>query len=361
VENTNNFQDNETRMTLFDIEGNTLFEAEVLKAEVSEKDLDTILDTDVSILQTQEKNNKPQHLKINTLLIGKYRILKLLGQGGLGMAYLAEEINSRNKVVIKEFFPKNFVTRGDNDQVSLKKDATAQELKTYNKMKEVFEEEARNLVIVNRTQHKNVVGFFALEKDVNNTVYFLMPYAEGEELEEYLNRLEKNGEKLNQKEILSIILPVLNGLIHIHSFNIYHKDIKPANIYIRKDDEPMLIDFGASVTSAHLLTPSYAPIEQVNKLDKKYGPYTDIYAVGVMVYKMITNTMPPKSKDRADAISKGESDPYQPLIENSEIKKKFDKHFLKAIDHALELGYENRPQTAQEFKEELSGDLSGKK
>ncbi|MCH9740718.1 MAG: SUMF1/EgtB/PvdO family nonheme iron enzyme [Epsilonproteobacteria bacterium] len=253
------------------------------------------------------------------------------------------------------------VKREYDNTVSLGDNTTIQKIKSYEKMKKVFEEEAQNIVTINAVPHKNVAGFVSLERDVNNTIYYLMPYSEGEELGEYLNRLKEEGVELNQKDILALIEPILNGLEHIHHYRVYHKDIKPANIYIRQDDEPMLIDFGASVVSAHLLTPSYAPIEQVKRVASEYGPYTDIYAVGVMMHEMVTGAKPPKSKERAEAIARGERDPYQPLIKDSELGKSFEPHFLKGIDHALALAYTDRPQTAKLFREELRGDLKRKK
>lgn len=355
----NSFKENETQLTMFDEEGNTLFDAEVF-----DKDLDsTVFDENIDEPSVvEESENNVSHLGIGSILIAKYTIKKILGQGGLGIAYLAEETGSNNQVVIKEFFPKQIVKRTEDSNVSVQDNATEQQLKSYNRMKDVFEEEAKNLVKVNRSaQHKNVAGFIALENNVNNTVYFIMPYTEGEDLTDYLEQLESEGKKLSQDEILELAKAVLDGLSHIHQYDVYHKDIKPSNIYIKSDGTPMLIDFGASVTSAHLLTPSYAPIEQVNKMQSEYGPYTDIYAVGVMLYEMLLGNKPPKAKERAEAVARGEIDPYKPLSKNRELTKKFDAHFLKAIDHSLKLAYRDRPQTAKVFKEELTGDLQRKK
>lgn len=344
--------DHETLMTLFDEEGNTVFEDEV----VDNQDMNTVFSDDEELILNEEAS---KHLEIGSTFVSKYKIKKVLGQGGLGIAYLAEEKSSHNQVVIKEFFPKKIVKRVDDSQVSLADNATENELKNYESMKQVFEEESRNLVTVNRTQHKNVVGFSFAEKNVNNTYYFAMPYSEGEELLTKLNRQKEDNKKLSQKEIMEIIQPVLKGLSHIHKYGIFHKDIKPANIFMRKDDEPMLIDFGGSVTSANLLTRAYAPIEQVNKQLKDYGPYTDIYATAVMMYEMVTGKLPPRSQDRAEAIAKGQADPYVSLA-NQNIKG-FEKHFLKAIDHGLKYAYIDRPETAKLFLEELRGDLKRKR
>jgi len=238
------------------------------------------------------------YLEVGTLFVGKYVIKKVLGRGALGIAYIAEEVGSKNLVVIKEFFPKGVAQRKADSTVALSEEATQKELQSYENMKKLFEEEAQNIVRINQVPHKNIAGFISLERDVNNTIYYLMPYSEGEEMGDYLKRVKEEGKVLSQKEIMELIEPILDGLSHIHKYGVYHKDIKPANIYIRKDDEPMLIDFGASVTSAHLLTPAYAPIEQVNRNISEYGAYTDLYALGVMMYEMVMGYKPPKSKLR---------------------------------------------------------------
>ena len=347
------FQENQTHLTLFDDEGGTLFD-DALGADGED------FFEEEELFVEEDRAQKP-YLEVGTRFVRKYIIKRFLGQGALGIAYVAEEIGSKNQVVIKEFFPKGMAKRKGDSTVALSEEATLKELQSYEKMKKLFEEEAQNIVTINQVPHKNVAGFVSLEQNVNNTIYYLMPYSEGEEMGDYLKRLKAEGKSLSQKEIMALIEPVLNGLSHIHHYGVYHKDIKPANIYIRKDDEPMLIDFGASVTSAHLLTPAYAPIEQVNRNVSEYGAYTDLYAVGVMMYEMVCGHKPPKSKLRAEVISRGERDPYVPLLESREYSKSFDKHFLGAIDHVLKLAYAERPQTAKIFKEELRGDLARKR
>ena len=346
------FIENQTQITMFDSDGESIFEAEVFEEY-------TDFESEEFVVDDVKKTTLP--LQQGSTFVRKYTIQKFLGQGALGIAYLAEEEGSFNKVVIKEFFPKGVVYREEDGTVAIEDETHLQKVKSYEKMKKVFEEEAQNIVTINTVPHKNIAGFVSLERDVNNTVYYLMPYSKGEELGVYLKRLEQEGKTLTQQEIMALIEPILNGLTHIHAYGVYHKDIKPANIYIREGNEPLLIDFGASVTSAHLLTPTYAPIEQVKRIVSEYGDYTDIYAVAVMMYEMVIGHKPPKSQERAEAIARGERDPYSPLITNRNLKKDFEKHFLEAIDHALELAYTARPQTAKLFKEELKGDLKRKK
>ncbi len=338
------FESNQTHMTLFSDSGETIFEEEIIEN-----------------FQKIEYEEVSPYLELGSTFIRKYTIEKFLGEGALGIAYVAQEEGSGNRVVIKEFFPKGIVKRNPDCTVTLEEGVTEHELQSYEKMKRVFEEEAQNIVTINTIPHKNVVGFVSLEREINNTIYYLMPYVEGEELGVYLERLKKEGHIFSQKEICNLVEPILDGLSHIHHYGVYHKDIKPANIYMRKDDEPMLIDFGASVTSAHLMTPSYAPVEQIKRLSSEIGPYTDLYALGVMVYELILGKKPPSSKLRAEVIGRGDRDPYTPLVSNRILRERFERHFLKAIDHALAFSYCDRPQSAKVFKEELRGEVARKK
>ena len=343
--------EDKTSMTMFDSDGKSMDHSIENNQDNGQK-TDNPLRKNLSV--------KNQFLEIGSLFVSKYIIKKNLGQGSFGITYLAVEEGSGNKVVIKEFFPRNLVSRNsETTKECTLISSTENSLNLYAKMKEIFEEEARILVKVNQKQHKNIVGFVSLERNINNTIYFLMNYSEGDDLKNWL----KENKNLKQKDILKIIIPVLNGLEHIHKYGIYHKDIKPENIYLRENDEPMLIDFGASVTSAHFLTKSYAPIEQVNRLTKIYGPYTDLYSVGVILYTMVTNgDMPPTAEERSEAISKGERDPYQKLInKKNELSLKYDDYFLITIDTSLMLSYQNRYQSSQDFKYQLSGNAKRKK
>jgi serine/threonine protein kinase len=278
------------------------------------------------------------------------------------MIYLLEANDASKKLlVVKEFFPKGFVIRGENDEVIIKPSLSKQELKSFYFMKEIFIGEAQNLVKVTSKSHSNIVTFFALEENKNNTTYFIMNYEEGISLKEYLaQRKEEKKEKLSNSEIFKIAIPLLSGLEQIHKVDVYHQDIKPENILIREDGSPILLDFGASVilydkeTKKYFnaATPRYAAIEQINVDNPpKIDQTSDIYAMGVLLYKLITDTFPPKSKERLDAIVKGKKDPYV-LLTNQKLNG-YDSHLLKAVDKALQISQEDRFQSAQQFIDAL--------
>jgi len=310
--------------------------------------------------KNNNENYKP--LKVGSLFLDKYTILKVLGSGNFGMIYLLEANDASKKLlVVKEFFPKGFVTRGNNDEVVIKPTLSQRELKSFEFMKEIFIGEAKNLVKVTGKSHSNIVTFFSLEENKNNTTYFIMNYESGISFKEYLEkRKEEKKGKLNNNEIYKIAIPLLSGLEQIHKVGVYHQDIKLDNILIREDGSPILLDFGASVilydeeTKKYFnaATPRYAAIEQIN-VDQppKINQTSDIYAVGVLLYKLITDTFPPKSKERLDAIVKGKKDPYVPL--GNKKSNGYDTHLLKAVDKALQISQDDRFQSAQAFIDAL--------
>ena len=317
-----------------------------------------IEDTD----QTKEDENY-RPLKVGSIFLGKYTIIKVLGSGNFGIIYLLEANDASKKLLVaKEFFPKGFVTRGDNDEVILKPSLTQKELKSYQFMNEIFIGEAKNLVKVTEKSHPNIVTFFALEENKNNTIYFIMNYEEGISLKEYLYKRKKEDQgKLTNREIYNLALPLLDGLKQIHEVGVYHQDIKLENILIREGGAPILLDFGASVILYdeeskkyfNAATPRYAAIEQIN-VDQppKINETTDIYAMGVLLHKLITDAFPPKSKIRLDAIKKGQKDPYIPLGNNKKLKN-YDRQLLNAVDKALQIPQDDRFQNAQEFIDAL--------
>jgi len=313
-----------------------------------------------SFIQKDNEDYRP--LKVGSIFLNKYIIREVLGSGNFGMIYLLEANDASKKLLVaKEFFPKGFVTRGEHDEVVIKPTLSERERKNLAFMKEIFIGEAKNLVKATETSHPNIVTFFALEEDKNNTTYFIMDYESGISLKEYVEKREAEGQRsFTNQEIYNIAIPLLDGLEHIHKVGVYHQDIKLDNILIKEDGSPVLLDFGASVilydeeTKRYFnaATPRYAAIEQIN-VDQppKINQTTDIYAFGVLLYKLITDTFPPKSKERIDAINKGEKDPYIPL-ENQKLPG-YDKHLLKAVDKALQLSQDDRFQSAQAFIDAL--------
>lgn len=309
----------------------------------------------------EDNSDSTKALDEGTIFLNKYRILKVLGEGSFSLIYLLEAKDASKKLLVaKEFFPKGFVTRNQNNEVILKTSLSEKEIENYHFMKEIFIGEAQNLVKVSKRTHPNVLNFFALEENVNNTMYLITDYEEGMTLKDYIKERKREYKgKLTNQEITGIATGLLNGLGHIHKVDVYHQDIKLENILIRQDQYPLLLDFGASIILYdkkqkkyfNATTPRYAAPEQVElsqppKIDQR----TDIYELGVLLYKLITDEFPPKASERLKAVEK-HKDSYVPL----EIQKPYgyDINVLKAVDRALELEPNNRFQNVEDFKKAI--------
>ena len=294
-----------------------------------------------------------QHsLKMGAVL-NNYRIIKILGEGGFGITYLAVDIQLGLEVVIKEYFPNEFAMRSSDSTITAKSKSVGD----YSKGMQRFKEEAKTLAKFNHPSIVKILGYF----QANNTAYFVMEYEEGIDLSQYL---KQQTPPLPQEEILSIIMPILEGLKEVHAYDYLHRDIKPGNILLRNNKSPVLIDFGASkllvgevsksVTS--MLTEGYAPLEQYSTDIKQQGAFTDIYAIAAVIYRMLTGKVPPSAQTRSYQLLQDDNDPLQ-LLTSLNLEG-YDQNFLKAVDRALSMKAKERPQRIQEFQKDIVGEIS---
>ena len=241
------------------------------------------------------------NLKENTeLQNGKYRIIRVLGQGGFGITYLAENVFFNKIVAIKEFFPKSFCGRDNTSHLTL---GTANNAETVEKLLNRFMKEAKNIA---KLDHPGIVKIQDIFKE-NNTAYYVMDYIEGENLNEIVKR---NG-PLSEEKAVEYIKKVGEALSYIHSKNMTHFDVKPANIMIRRsDDTPILIDFGlskqydnsgdATSTMLNAVSQGYSPIELYNPGSlTEFSPQTDIYSLAATLLFLLTGKTPPSASDIA--------------------------------------------------------------
>lgn len=230
-----------------------------------------------------------QHLKPNTTLQGgKYRIEQVLGQGGFGITYLAIQVSTDRKVAIKELFLNGVNERsGHSIQVS-----NSVNNPLFEKQKEKFKKEAKRIMSLDNEHIVKVYDLF----EENNTDYYVMDYLEGESL---ASKMKREGHPLTESEVMDILPQLLDALSEIHKYQIWHLDIKPANIMLI-DKNVVLIDFGASkqitpsemTSTALYFTPGYAPAEQTGMLFNQFGPWTDLYAVGATIFNLLTGKSP---------------------------------------------------------------------
>jgi TPR repeat protein/tRNA A-37 threonylcarbamoyl transferase component Bud32 len=274
-----------------------------------------------------------------------YEIREILGQGGFGITYLADDKNLDHEVAIKEYMPSDLTIRkADNSLQPISSDHDER----FRWGLSSFIDEARTL---GQFRHPNIVRVRNVF-EFNNTAYMVMDYELGETLQDILNRRKILGEE----DILTVMFPIIDGMKMIHAHGFIHRDIKPANIFIRVDGDPVLLDFGSarqalgeshgSITS--IFSKGYAPIEQYNSKEDLQGPWTDIYALGATMYRAISGIPPCDAIDRSSAISITSQDTYVSALEIGE--GRYSRALLKTIDYAMGFTREDRPQSITEWQ-----------
>jgi TPR repeat protein/serine/threonine protein kinase len=292
--------------------------------------------------------------------IQQYQIEQVLGYGGFGIVYKARHIHLDEPVAIKEYLPQEIATR-DNATVLPLSAASGGD---YKEGLARFMDEAKQLVKF--SSHPNIVlcrDYF----ETNGTAYLVMQFEDGMSLSELLQRREQSGSALSEAQVLNIILPLLDGLAEIHRQNVLHRDIKPGNIFIRYEDEqPVLIDFGAAKQdfSQHSksmapYTMGYAALEQV-EAEGNLGPWTDIYAIGAVMWRMLFGELPLAVTSRVSGVARGQGDPLGTALEKG--SGDYSDILLAAVDKAMQLDESNRYQAVSEMVADLKKSLhSGSK
>ena len=278
-----------------------------------------------------------------------YLIKKILGQGGFGITYLAEDLNLNQLVAIKEFLPVELAMREGDASIQ---PVSVEHGEQYSWGLERFMSEAQTLA---KFKHPNIVRVLAVFPE-NNTAYMVMEFEHGRGLHELL----KDKKTLDEQTLNEILSPIMDGLAAVHAAGFIHRDIKPPNIYIRENGSPVLLDFGSArqslsehtKTLTTMVSPGYAPFEQYVGRSDKQGPWTDIYGIGATMYRAVTGIAPAGSMDRSEAILHTEKDIYVSAMEIS--KGKYSDQFLQAIDHALAFKPEDRPQTIADWRQEFA-------
>ncbi len=279
-------------------------------------------------------------LPSGTELAGDFRIKRVLGAGGFGITYLADELALARQVTIKEYFPTDYAARKNELAAHPRSRECAAD---YKWGLDRFIEEAQTLA---RFDHPNIVRVFRYFR-ANNTGYMVLQFEEGGSFKNWLRGL---GRAPRQTELDALLGPLLDALELIHKGDFLHRDIAPDNIIVRKDKTPVLIDFGSargeiaspSRTVSALVKPGYSPYEQYASTTSQQGPWTDIYALAATFYQAISGKRPP------DAPSRMVKDDYLPAREVA--IGSYRAGFLAAIDKALQLEVKDRPQSIAEWR-----------
>lgn len=288
-----------------------------------------------------EKNS--YSLQRNTGLIGRYVIQKVLGQGGFGITYLGIDKLYGNKVAIKEYYPQKIAMRKAQyeDVVTV---TSIEEKNNYDKGKKRFLDEAQVMARFNKNEGiVKILDFF----EANNTAYIVMEYLEGITLKQYLGKYGV----LQFRNLIEMMLPLLEALIEIHSQGLIHRDISPDNIMVQHNGKLKLMDFGAARDYTEsgnksltvILKPGYAPPEQYQTHGVQ-GPWTDIYALCATIYKCLTGITPP------DAIARVMDDKFK---EPDQLDGKLSPDIKKILWKGMNIFPEERYQDIGEFGEDV--------
>jgi len=268
-----------------------------------------------------------------------YRIVESIGKGGFSLVYLAEDEETGDEVVIKEFMPKRLARRGNNGHL-MPVDRGRRE--SLYRSRKLFFQEAKTMASLRHPNIVAVLNFFL----ANSTGYIVMQHERGRNL----------GQLIQQRGSLSAILtvrifvPLLEALALMHSKSMLHLDLKPSNIHLRAGHDPLLLDLGAVHlmdgvnTSSQVITAGYSPPEQYHN-GGNIGPWTDVYAVGASLRCCLEGKTPQPSPERAmqdDLIPAKQA-----------LQGRYPVWLLELVDRSMELDLHRRPQDAGEVLEVL--------
>jgi serine/threonine protein kinase len=275
-----------------------------------------------------------------------YRILRVIASGGFSFVYLAHDENEV-PVAIKEYLPATLALRTEDAPSPV---VPEENLATFRYGLKCFFEEGRALAGLSHPNVVRVLNFFR----ANDTVYLVMRYERGRTLQEHIHK--KTG-AIKEDWIRNTFTQLLNGLREVHTHKLLHLDIKPGNIYVRNDGNPVLIDFGAArqtltvdgLKLPPMYTPGFASPEH-HREREKLGPWSDIYSIGASMYACLASAGPPTAtqrleKDRLTSARKGWAG-------------KYSAELLDTIDWCLRLDHMERPQSVLALQKALRGETA---
>ncbi|MCM1092211.1 MAG: protein kinase, partial [Butyrivibrio sp.] len=287
----------------------------------------------------QDRDKYPLALPHGTILNGKYILGRVLGQGGFGITYVAQEWKSKKRVAVKEYLPDTMATRIEGHTVSA---YSGQREESFNYGKECFLSEAKTLAEF--IGNENIVRIHSYFEE-NGTAYFVMEYVEGVSFQTYI---KEQGGKIGWQDAERIMFPIMDALAAVHAKGIIHRDVTPDNIFITENGAVKLLDFGAARYSLGdrsrsldvVLKHGYAPKEQYTRRGRQ-GAYTDVYSVAACFYFAVTGHKPPDSIERLD-----EDD----LIPPSSLGVKVSEAQEDALLKGLSVQAADRYQNMADFK-----------
>lgn len=287
--------------------------------------------------------------------VAEFEIQRVLGIGGFGIVYLAFDHALERLVALKEYMPSSLAARRSGRRVAVRSQSHAQ---TFGVGMRSFVGEAKLLA---RFDHPALLKVYRFWED-NGTAYMAMPYYEGRTLGSLRASM---GSPPTQAWLLAQSDALLGALECLHREQVYHRDVAPDNIMVQPDDRPVLLDFGAArqiierrtSTPTAILKPNFAPIEQYGDAGAvNQGPWSDVYSLAAVLHYCLIGRapMPATARVLQDELPRL-LDLREELVAHD--GSRYSADFLAAIDAALSLLPEGRPQTAAQFRARLHGQL----
>ena len=279
------------------------------------------------------------------LEIAGYRIVKKIASGGFSIVYLAYD-EEGNAVAIKEYLPSALALRQPGELAPV---ISKPNLPVFRIGLKCFFEEGRALALISHPNVVRVLNFFR----ANETVYMVMAYESGHSLQEHVAQLARKGSRMGEAFIRQAFVGVCSGLREVHANKLLHLDLKPANIYLRTDGTPILLDFGAARQSFNnevpklrpMYTPGFAPPELYSKA-VTLGPWSDIYSIGASMYACMCGAPPQPANERGQQDKTGEQ--FDKLAQH------YSEDLVRMVRWCLELDPEKRPHSLFALQKELN-------
>lgn len=285
--------------------------------------------------------NPSQALPEGVVLKSRYRVVRILGQGGFGITYLADDMQLGIKVTVKELFLAGSSVRRSDQTVA----SVALEGIPFQEFVTRFIKEARQIAQFN---HPNIVRVFEYFAE-NGTAYFVMEYVSGMSLQE----LVKTNGPLQGQEAIGVINSLLSAVAELHKRDVIHRDIKPANVMISDEWRVVLIDFGTArsfedgrtVSTVAMVSSGYSPWEQYGE-SGQLTRQSDIYAIGASMYYLLTGHKPLAAPDRMG----GE------MQLPKEINPNISETISRAVMKAMAFKPQERFASVDEFRQSLQSE-----
>ncbi|MEP7099167.1 MAG: serine/threonine-protein kinase, partial [Burkholderiales bacterium] len=282
---------------------------------------------------------------------GEFEIIRVLGVGGFGIVYLAQDHSLERQVALKEYMPAALAARGAGPMITIRAASFAE---TFAIGLRSFINEARLLA---RFDHPSLVKVYRFWED-NGTAYMVMPYLQGRTLRDARRAM---AQAPDEAWIRGVLDPLLDALELLHSEGVFHRDIAPDNILLLAGALPILLDFGAarrviadrtqSLTA--IVKPSYAPIEQYAEMAAlRQGPWTDLYALGAVLHYLLFGVPPAPATARAVQPEIDRSEPFaQRMVPG------VSPRFMGIVAWMLGVRPIDRPQNVMSVRAALNGEI----